>query len=127
MRPAEIPIVYKTEDIVRFCKTQCPNTDQAKEIWQGMASMIWYLIQTTQSKELSQEYQQISQLAREYNIEIPSKKMSSLYNYMKQINEIYRSRMQIAARDAIKKGRSPIAKRAMARFKKPLRPEAEGS
>jgi|DEB0MinimDraft_10_1074344.scaffolds.fasta_scaffold16019_3 hypothetical protein len=46
---------------------------------------------------------------------------------MKQINEIYRSRMQIAARDAIKKGRSPIAKRAMARFKKPLRPEAEGS
>ena len=87
MRPAEIPIVYKTEDIVRFCKTQCPNTDQAKEIWQGMASMIWYLIQTTQSKELSQEYQQISQLAREYNIEIPSKKMSSLYNYMKQLSD----------------------------------------
>lgn len=40
---------------------------------------------------------------------------------MKKLNEIYRSRMQKACRDAIKKGTSPIAKRKMARLKKPTR------
>ena len=40
---------------------------------------------------------------------------------MKQINEIYRTRMQKACRDAIKKGRSPIAKRTMSKLRQPTK------
>jgi len=40
---------------------------------------------------------------------------------MKQITEIYRSRMQQACLAAVKKGKSAIAKRKMSRLNKPTK------
>lgn len=48
-----------------------------------------------------------------------------IYNYMKKINEKLMTKLQRACRDAIKKGRSPIAKRDMGKLRAPTKIEGD--